>query len=481
MATITSIGTGSGIDLEGLVDQIIEAERAPTEQRLEFREISAEASISAYGSLKSALDSLKSTLSGISDTDDTAIRTAKSSDDEYVSISAENNALVGSHDIQVLNLASNHKLASDDFVGPAAVVGSGTLTIGLGNASFDVVIEEDVNDKLNEIRDAINEAAGDRNIRASLITVDDGLGEGGTVSKLVLTATEGGEANTISVDVVDDDGDNENDEGLSRFFFDPEAVGGTQMSEISEASDARITVDGFIASSKTNEFDGVLDGVSITANREPEDALNPESARISIQESTSALTANIDSFVNSYNELFITIGALTGFNASTEDAGLLTGDASVRQIETLMRRALFSQVGDESAPFRNLASIGVTTERDGTISLDSGKLAKAASGDVQGISDLLSGENGIMGNLESLVDSFLRSDGIIQTRTDGLDQQIRDVADQREDLQRRLDSVEARFRRQFAGLDTLIAQLQSTGSFLTAQLANVASITNNRN
>ncbi len=655
MATISSIGTGSGIDLEGLVGQIVEAERAPTERRLTLREATAEASISGFGNLSTSLDALRATLNNLSDDESTSLRTVTSTDIDYVSVSADNDALVGTHDIQVLNLVSNHKLASGDFATPATVAGHGTLTIGIGNTSFDVEIEEGVNDSIAGIRDAINEAAIDRGLSASLITVDNGLDDGGTVTKLVLSADEGGEDNIISVAVVDGDGDNDDENGLSQLAYDPEnppaggpalpplnethrpdgatfatsgfqgspafgdidddpdspdanflvandtntdvsvrtsftdptrditagadlqeirvearktagsgisdasisieiyeqgnptplftsaaqdvtstdssvfsftfdaailadisagnlevvvngdssggapvlrsavdigaiefnsfsaGTGSSQMQEISEAKDARITVDGFLARSSSNNFADVLEGVEITAHKPPADELDPETARITIEESASDIKANIDAFVASYNEVFVTIDSLTGFNAETQTGGLLTGDASVRQIEVLLRRNLFQSLSDSSATFRNLAAIGITTERNGTLSVNGESLQNAIDKDIPAITNLLSGDEGVMNRLKDLVDSFVGSDGVIKAKTDGLSRTIDDISDQRERLQTRLDAIEARFRRQFTGLDTLIAQFQSTQNFLTQQLSSIASITSNRN
>ncbi|MEM8499670.1 MAG: flagellar filament capping protein FliD [Pseudomonadota bacterium] len=478
MATISSIGTGSGIDLEGMVSQIIEAERAPTERRLTLREATAEASISGFGNLSTSLDAFRSTLDNLSDGENTSLRTVTSTDIDYVSVSADNDALVGTHDIQVLNLVSNHKLASGDFATPATVVGHGTLTISVGNTTFDVEIEEGENDSLGGIRDAINEAAIDRGLSASLITVDNGLDDGGTVTKLVLGADQGGEDNAISVVVADSDGSNNNGEGLSQLSYDPEDS--PQMTEISQAKDARITVDGFLARSSTNNFSEVLEGVEITAVRPPADELDPETASISIEESSADIQANLNAFVASYNDVFVTIDSLTGYDAETQTGGILTGDASVRSIEVLLRRNLFQSVGDSSATFRNLAAVGITTERNGTLTLNSETLQSAIDSDLPAITNLLSGDDGVMNRLKDLVNGFVGSTGVIKAKTDGLDRTISDITDQRARLQTRLDAIEARFRRQFSGLDTLIAQFQSTQNFLTQQLSSIASITNNR-
>lgn len=484
MATITSIGTGSGIDLEGLVGQILEAERAPTEQRLELRQAETEASISAYGNLKSTLSAFQATLEDLSDADDVETRSATSSDEEVFTASANNDAQPTTNSIQVLNLASAHKLASADFTSPSEPAGGGTLTIALGAKSFSLDIGEGVNDSLSAIRDAINTAEGNPGVTASLITVDNGLEDGGTVTKLVFSTEETGTDNQISITVDetpetsgDDDPANKDGTGLSRLFFaadDPS----NQATELSAAEDARITVDGFVAVSSSNSFADVIDGVTITAVGVTEDPENTPPATLSVAEDTQALQEKVDAFVIGYNELMITINTLTSYNPETQTAGLLNGDSGIRSIENQLRRALSREVPSDNplSNFTSLASIGLSTQRDGTITLDSEKFNAALEGNIDEIGALFSGDNGMATELGKVADGLLASDGLIKTRNEGFDKQMREIDDQRVALERRLTAIEDRTRSQFSGLDSLISQLQSTSSFLTEQLANISNI-----
>ncbi len=463
MAAISSIGTGSGIDLESLVTQIVEAERTPVESRLNLKQATAEASISAYGTLKGTLEAFETTLSGLAEGG--AVREGISSDESIVSIEAENEAQLTSYSIDVLNLASQHKLAVSGFDNPSDTVGSGTLSISVGTANFDVEILEGENDSLSDIRDAINDASNNTGVTASILTVDDG---GSVTSRLVLTANDSGEDSEVTVSVSDSDGQDADDAGLSRLVF------AANVEEISEAKDAKITIDGLLVTSNTNVFDSVVDGLTITANKEPEDPLEPLNAIVSVKESATSVKGDIERFVASYNEITTTLKALSSYDTNTETAGLLNGDSGIRQIDTLMRRVLSQTLGDTGDAFTNLASIGITTERDGSLSVNSSKLEDAISSDLDGVSKLFSNENGIATRLSDLTTEFLSVDGIIKTRTSGFELDLSQVEDRRETLERRLDAVEARYRRQFTGLDTLIAQFQSTGAFLTEQLSNLS-------
>lgn len=486
MATITSIGTGSGIDLEGLVGQILEAERAPAEQRLDLKTAETEASISAYGSLKSTLSAFQATVDELSDADTIATRSATTSNEEIFTASADNDALATSNSIQVLNLASAHKLASPDFTGPSEQLGGGTLTISLGTSSVSLDIEAGVNDSLSAIRDAINAAPGNPGVAASLITVDNGLDDGGTVTKLVFSTEATGSDNQISVTVDEtpltsgdeEDPANKDGSGLSRLFFVADDAS-NQATELSAAEDARITVDGFVALSSSNSFADVIDGVTITAVGETEDPENTPPETLTVAADPADLQAKVDAFVVGYNELMITINTLTSYDQETQTAGLLNGDSGIRSIETQLRRALGKQVSgdDPSSSYTSLASIGVTTNRDGTITLDSEKFSKAMEGNIDQISALFAGDNGLANELSTVADRLLASDGLIKARSDGFDKQMRDLEDQRFALEQRLSAIEERTRAQFAGLDTLISELQGTSAFLTEQLANISALT----
>jgi len=252
MAGITSIGVGSGLDLESLITNLLNAERTPTETRLAVREASIQANISAFGNLKSVLSAFETSLAGLRSADDFNARSASVSDTTYFSASASGDAVIGSYSIQVLNLASAQKLASTDFTGPDDTVGAGTLTISSAEGSID--IEVAAGTTLLQLRDAINAAPGNDLATATLLTVDDGFG--GTVTKLILTSRSSGEDNALEITVADDDGQNTDDQGLSRFYFSA-GDAGSQLSELSSARDARIAIDGFTASSSSNTFSGV--------------------------------------------------------------------------------------------------------------------------------------------------------------------------------------------------------------------------------
>ena len=460
MAFITAAGTGSGLDIETIIETLTEAERVPEETRLSTREIEIQADISAYGSLKSSLSDFQSALSGLTSLTELAARSAVSTNESTFTATATSGAAVGSTDIQVVQLASNHKLvSSSDFTGLDDAVGAGTLSIDVGGESFDVEIVGGENNTLVGIRDAINDDANNPGVTASILTVSDGAG--GTVSKLVLTGDETGADNAITVTVTNDaDGNDTDNAGLSSFI-------NANMSEKSQALDAELLIDGeYTVTSSTNVFDDAIQGVTITAV-----AADPgvdETLTVALDKS--AITERLQSFVDEFNLLSETLNFLTDYDIDAQEAGLLTGDFVARTVETQIRRSIGGALENASSTFSSLASIGITTQRDGSLALDSGKLNSALNSNFDDVADLLGGDEGIINALDERLDNFLGSDGILASRSSTFQQQLEDISEQREELNRRIVSFEERIRLQYTNLDILVGQLQSTGDFVSQQL-----------
>jgi len=463
MVSITAAGTGSGLDIETIIETLTEAERAPTQARIDAREIEVQASISAYGSLKGALEDFRSSFSGLSTLSSLAARSASSSDSEIFTATATNAASIGTTDIEVVQLASNNKLISTaNYTGLDDTVGDGTLSISLGTSNFNVVITAGTNDTLAGVRDAINDSASNPGISASILTVSDGMG--GTNSKLVLTADDSGADNAITVTAtIDSDGDTLDNSGLSAFI-------NANMNETSPAQNAQIILDNdplLTIESSTNVFTDAIQGVTITALKA--DPGGSETLNISLDGGT--IKSKLAEFVASFNTLSDTLDFLTDYDPEAQEAGLLTGDFTTRTIESQIRRTISNVVEGITGEYSSMASIGITTQRDGTLLLDSSILDEALNSDFDGVSELLAGDDGVISDLDDLLNTFLTTGGTLSTRNQTFLDQLDDIDAQREQLDRRITSFEERIRRQYTSLDILVGQLQNTGNFVTEQLS----------
>lgn len=487
MANITSIGAGSGIDLEGLLEQLVAAERAPTENRLNLQEAEAQASISAFGSLKSTLSAFQDALSNLKDNDFFDSRSATSGDSSLFTATADPGADLATYTIDVADLAEANKVATAGaFADPSATVGEGTLTIGfLGGSSFDISVA--LTDDLTTIRDAINNSTTNVGVTASLLTVDAGMGDGSTITELVLTSNASGDDNQLDISVVDTgDGDHTDNLGLSRFHYDgsdPDNSGAglNQLTQIDAAQDASIIVDGFTVFSSSNQFSDVISGVTITALADDGGVVPAPSAALVIGTDKTSVKSNIETVLASYNELMAVLNELTNYDAATNTRGLLGADVTVSSLERQIRSAFTDPVEGADANLNGLAILGVTTNQDGTITLDEAALDDAINDQFDNFAALFSSTDGIATRVDAVLENYISFGGIFDTRDEGFKAQLSEIEDQRATLELRIEKIEARFRAQFAALDILISQLNSTGDFLLQQLEATAQIINRDN
>ncbi|MEE4185463.1 MAG: flagellar filament capping protein FliD [Gammaproteobacteria bacterium] len=452
---VSAPGIGSGLDINGLVEQLVAAERGPAANRLNLAEARTNSELSAVGRIKSAVSSFQSALDSLTSLETFQQRTVNLDADESVSVTASSRAVPGSYDVQVIALATAQKLASQAFGDITAPVGTGILNITLGPDAFAVNIAEGEN-SLVDIRDAINAAGDNPGVLATIVTADDG-------SRLILSSARTGSANTITVANTGGNG------GLDVFNYDPQGAL-SALTELESAADAMAMIDGFTVSSSTNSVDGAIEGVDI-------DLLAAEPGnvtRVTIGLDETAATTALNGFVNAYNGLLGTIAEVTAFDAETGVAGALLGDSLVRDLQSSLRRTLSSSVELDDAPFSILAEIGITTTLNGQLELDETRAADAISADFDAVGLLFAAENdGIAVRIDALLSRVLDDSGTILLREERLNGRLEELRDQRTRLDERMERVEARLFAQFQALDGLLSQLSSTSSFLTSQLANL--------
>ncbi|MDF1588152.1 MAG: flagellar filament capping protein FliD [Gammaproteobacteria bacterium] len=451
---ISASGIGSGIDVESLVRQLVAAEGQPATTRLNTKEAKLQADLSAYGSLKSALSSFQATVKSLNDSTDFLARTSTSSNTDLFTASADRTATPGNYTIEVEQLAQAAKMRSGDFVGgDTDVVGTGTLDISLGSDTFQLTIDG-TNNTLAGIRDAINAASDNPGITASIINVDGG-------SRLVLTSDKVGSANAITIAANDDDGADGAD--LTRLAT-------ANLTALQNAQDAIIYVDGQKVTRDKNSFSDVIAGVNFSLKDSEPGTI--ETLAIGLDKAS--VINKVNKFVEAYNSLADTMANLSSFNADTGAAGALLGDSALRSVQSQLRQTMTEAT--KGLEFSTLVDLGITTNDQGHLEVDSAKLDSVMNTDFSAVSQLFSSENGLAKKLDSVVERYIASDGILSSRSQGLQSNIDSIDDERVRLDRRLAALESRFRAQFTAMDALVAQLQSVGDFLGQQLANLPSI-----
>jgi len=398
MATISAGGIGSGLDVNNILEQIVQAEREPTENRLNFKETTLQAELSAFGTIKGAVSSFQSSLSRLSSESLFNASNATVSDNKILSASAASSAPEGSYSVEVKQLAKSHSLASIAFQNLDDEIGTGTLTFSFGNTDYDpgtdyatgddtynsftrntersnqtVEIDSSSN-TISGIRDAINEAA----IGVTASIVDDGDGY-----RLIMTADDSGVNNglEISVDEGGAPADNLDTSGLSVLAFNSSA---TNLEQTQAAQNAQITINGLAVSRDSNVINEAIPGV--TLNLLKADIGSPVQVNVDSSNVEEA-KAKIGGFVSAFNDLANLFNGLTKFGGEDGQNGLLLGDTTSRNMLQQIRREMGTFINNGGS-YNSLSSIGITTKRDGTLEIDSTELVNALENDFDSVAQI---------------------------------------------------------------------------------------------
>lgn len=375
MAGISSLGIGSGLDLNSLVDKLMEAERLPL-TALDKKEADFQAKLTAYGTLKGAYANFQTAARTLSSPIKFNTSKASTADETVLSATASSIARPGTHAIEVSQLAQSHKIASGVIEDPTTSIGTGTLTIDFGTYdsgtnTFSVNAEKTAksitidasNSSLSGIRDSINEA--DAGVTASII--NDGNGY-----RLVFSSDDSGKANSLRV-LVDDTGDGIDTDGagLSQLAYNPTAAvgSGKNLEQKMAALNAELEIDGIAISKSSNMIGDALTGVTLNLLK-----TTAAATTLTIERDTSGVKTAVEEFTAAYNELAATAKELGGYDLKTQEGGLLLGDATLRNMQNQVRTMLSQRLEYADGGVQSLSDIGVSFQRDGTLSLNSAKL-----------------------------------------------------------------------------------------------------------
>jgi len=451
MATITSAGVGSGLDIESIISQLVELERQPID-RISSKQTIVNAQISAYGSLKSKISDFQTAMANLSSASSFQLYEGASSNEDVFTASVSSGALAGNYAVNVLNLAERDKVAAGPYSATSDVIGTGTLSIAVGSDSFNITVDSS-NNTVAGLRDAINNATDNTGVTATLVKSDAGY-------RLVLSSDETGKANALTVTISGDgDGNNTDSSGLSALAYDVSG-GLTNATAITTADDAIVEIEGFTVTSSSNTISDALDGIDFTVK-------SLGTASLQVTRDDAAILEAVEGFASAYNALRTEI--------NTQRNGQLEADSTLLNIE----RSIFSTLNAGSAitgsSFSYLVQAGISINKTGEMEVDADTVTSALNSDFSSFVNLFSAEGeGYANRLEALADGWLETDGLIDAREDGLQDKLDRYEDDKIRLEARLDIVEARIRSQYTALDTLVNQLSNTGNFLTQQLNSIS-------
>lgn len=447
---LTSVGIGSGMDINGIVSALVGAERAPKVAKFDADEGKLNAQISGIGALKSAMTEFQDSLEKLTDPDTFIARKVKISNSDYFSATAGANAVAGSYKVEVEQLAESQKLGSIPVVDATTAIGEGSVTVAIDGSDFTVDVA--AGDSLETVMQKINDAEDNVGVTATIINGDSG-------PQLVMSSNSTGTSNEITVSAADTDGGT----GLTDTFA---------MTELSAAKDAILYVDGLKVTSGSNTIEDVISGVSLTLK----DSDISKSSTLTVSADTGTVKSSVESFVESYNALMETVSNLSGYDAETKTAGILQGDSMIRSIQSQLRGVLSSSYDtDDGATM--LANIGVKTTQTGTLEIDDSILKDALENDMTQIKDMFSAEDtGLAARLDGLVETYVQTGGTIDSRDETLDNQITRITESREQLDRKMASYEARLLKQFNAMDLIVANLSAQSADLSSRLASLPGV-----
>jgi flagellar hook-associated protein 2 len=479
---ITSAGIGSNLDVNGIVSQLMNLERQPV-AALDTKEANYQAKLSAYGSIKGALSAFQSSALSLASMSKFQVFKATSSDASVLSASASSIAVAGSYSIDVAQVAESQKLAAAGKATLNTVIGTGTITFTFGGIAYnpeegDTFIDGvysgaefsagsnvrtvDIEDgTLEGIRDAIN--AADIGVSAEIIND----GDPDNPYRLILSSETVGAAGSLMIST------SGSDELANFLSHDP--AGTQNLMETTTASDALLTVNGVAIQKTSNTITDVIKGVTLTLKE-------VGGSTLAVTQDTESARASIETFVNAYNDLRQTLADLSSYDPEEQTVGLLQGESAVLAMQRQLKSVFNEGMTGVGISFVGLSQIGIAFQRDGSLTVDSTRLSAAMEEDYAGVANLFAatGETGVPSSqgvarrLDSLIGDMLDFDGLLTNRTDGISDSLRLLDKRRDDLERRMEQIEQRYRSQFASLDSLVGQMMQTSNYLTQQLAGLS-------
>jgi len=471
MATVSSTGIGSGLDVTSILSKLMEVERAPLAQ-IQQEGAKIQSKLSVYGKVQSYVSALGDAAKALADKTTWGRTTASSGDEKVFTATTATGATAGSYSVQVNALAAGQTLASTSFASKTTAVGAGTLSIELGQWSTDqssftaktgatkVDVTISATDTLEDVRSKINEA--NAGVTASIVT--DATG-----SKLVMRSTTTGAENAFRVTVADSDGADD-DAGLSRLSYDP-SNGIGQMSRTQSASNAEAVVDGITVSSATNKVEGAIEGVTFQLVGKSTSTVD-----LTISNDATAMQADVEAFVKAYNDLATYLANQTKYDSASKTAGALQGDSGANALRAALR-GLGSSTSGTSSVFDRLAEVGLDPQSDGTLKINTTKLktALASPAELQKMFSLNgagTADDGFAQKIKNWSETLLGFDGAITTRNTSLQSQITANTKKQTAFEDRMTTVEARLKAQYATLDTKMGSLTALSTYITQQITN---------
>lgn len=463
MSSIGFSGIGSGLPIDDIIKATVNAEAVPL-QRMDAQRKLANEQLSAFSTLASRLDGLSSAMRKLKGSENFELLKSTSSNTSLFTATADHRAGAtnGQYNIKVLSEAQAYRWTSEAVNKEQQLTGTFTL----GDTTFNIEnVLEDGKRSLNDLREYINKEHG-KDVSASLVNVND------TTARLVLTAKTTGEAGRLDIQA----SNLATDTGLStKPPFDENDPDNTQR------LDAHIQIDGIDVYSNTNSFSDVISGVSINLAQGASLQGN-NAASLNVSRDDAEIKGRIDQFLKAYNDVVI--------HLNEAKKGPLAKEGIIRAVEDTLRDVLYTPTGADGNLGNTLSALGIGTyvergwvpgagsnSRNGTLEItDQSRFNDVLSGDFEKLAFIFGeADTGYAARFEQAANQLTTE--LIPMRSKGLSAEVRRIETRMEDTNRRLDLLEERLYKQFNAVDAMIAQMNSTGSYITQQFEGLPGYT----
>lgn len=460
MATMSSPGIGSNLDVKSIVTQLVALERKPL-GKLQLAATTVQAKISAFGQIKSLVSALSDAIGKLSSITGWNGVSASSSDTSSVTASAIGGTQPTAFSVEVQNLAKAQSTYSMPLLPVGGAIGAGTLRLEIGQwagavftpgGGTPVDLTISATDTVSDIAGKINGA----NAGVTATVLSDASGE-----RLLISGKNTGLAAGFKLSVTSDADGNPTDAlGLSRL------VNGSVTNQA--AINAAATINGIAVSSATNTFASSVAGVTFVAVKQ-----TTAPVTITIAKDTSTVKKNIEDFVKAYNDINGVLNEATKYDQATKTGGLLQGDSTTLALQNALRAAVQS-VSTGSSVFQRLSDVGISALRGGNLEIDSTKLSKAME-KMDEIKALFSSTTpgsaeGIAVRLKGLTKTLLDSTGFFKTKDDNLKRSLDNNAKDQARVNDKATRMEAALNRRYSALDVQLTGLNSLNSYLSQQI-----------
>lgn len=444
-------GLATGIDSASLIQQLVQIERIPI-RRLETKQQDIQSMSRRLGEVKSRLEALQKAGEDLDGTDEILAATATSSDEQSIGVSATSDAPLGSYAIEVTRLAAAERTYSNGFADKttAGLFGTGTVSIQVGtDAAVDIAV--DASDSLEAVADKINASGA----RVSAAVIFDG-----TNYRLQVAGEDSGATNAVTF----------TETGTSLGLDDP-------ANEVVAASDAEFTVDGLAMTRPTNQVADAIPGVTL-------DLLTPTSGTpttVKVDRDSDASVEKIQAFADAFNDVVRGINSEFFFAGEARVGDSLSGDSMLRGLQSKLGQSVVNPISGLTGAYDRLSAIGVRLNNDGTLEVDEAEFKDALASDPDAVVAFLAGDadagvTGFIERMSTTVDAYIGSDGLLSDRIDSMADQVDDLDVTIESMEMRLDKYEENLRNKFTNLELVVSGLQAQQQQMLSMLSALPAI-----